>query len=213
MYSLTKAALFLGGVSIYHGVSSFNPSSFIMPSAPSRTQSSKLFMAEDKKRVVVIGNGMVGQRFMENMIDLDKDGDCTLATFCEERRAAYNRVKLTSYFETRNPSDLSMTEEYDDDGKTAWFDDNNVEIFLNDKAVDMDTEAKTITGASGKKIDYDVAVLATGSFRKSLNQLILFLVAVSFGVFSLTFSSPFIHSLRTTNSWKTETWCFRLPYY
>lgn len=119
---------------------------------------------ESKKRVVVIGNGMVGQRFMENMIDLDKESKCTIATFCEEKRAAYNRVKLTSYFETRDPSDLSMTEGYDDDGKTAWFDDNNVEIFLNDKAVSMDTEAKTITGESGQTIDYDVAVLATGSF-------------------------------------------------
>eukprot|EP00551_Chaetoceros_affinis_P013191 CAMPEP_0203686590 /NCGR_PEP_ID=MMETSP0090-20130426/49141_1 /ASSEMBLY_ACC=CAM_ASM_001088 /TAXON_ID=426623 /ORGANISM="Chaetoceros affinis, Strain CCMP159" /LENGTH=1096 /DNA_ID=CAMNT_0050555821 /DNA_START=132 /DNA_END=3422 /DNA_ORIENTATION=- len=147
------------------GVSSFmSHSSFVLPSSPSRSQESKLFMADPKKRVVVIGNGMVGQRFMENIIDLDKENKCTVATFCEEKRAAYNRVKLTSYFETRNPSDLSMTEEYDDDGKTAWFDENNVEIFLNDKAVDMDTEAKTITGASGKKIDYDVAVLATGSF-------------------------------------------------
>lgn len=118
----------------------------------------------DPKKIVVIGNGMVGQRFMENIIDLDKEGKCTLATFCEEKRAAYNRVKLTSYFETLNPSDLSMTEEYDDDGKTSWFKDNNVEIFLNDKGVEMDTEAKTIKGESGRIIDYDVAVLATGSY-------------------------------------------------
>lgn len=123
-------------------------------------------MAEPGKRVVVVGNGMVGQRFMENLLDLDEEKKCTVATFCEEKRAAYNRVKLTSYFETRNPSDLSMTEEYEADGKTAWFRDNNVEIFLDDKAVTMDTEAKTIVGESGKVIDYDVAVLATGSFRK-----------------------------------------------
>jgi len=117
-----------------------------------------------KKKIVVIGNGMVGQRFMENMIDLDKDDKCTLATFCEEKRAAYNRVKLTSYFETMDPSDLSMTEEYNEDGSTPWFEENNVELYLNDKAVAMDTDAKTITGESGRTIDYDVAVLATGSF-------------------------------------------------
>ncbi len=110
---------------------------------------------------------MVGQRFMENIIDLDKEGKCTLATFCEEKRAAYNRVKLTSYFETMDPSDLSMTEAYDDDGSTPWFEENNVELYLNDKAISMDTEAKTITGESGHTIDYDVAVLATGSYRKS----------------------------------------------
>ena len=35
---------------------------------------------------------------------------------------------------------------------------------MNDKAVSIDTEEKVITGASGKKVDYDVAVFATGSY-------------------------------------------------
>ena len=118
----------------------------------------------DKKRVVVIGNGMVGQRFMENLIDLDKDKKCVISTFCEEPRAAYNRVKLTSYFETRDPSALSMTSEFDDDGRTPWYEENNVELLLNDKVVSVDTKTKTVTGASGKTIDYDVAVFATGSY-------------------------------------------------
>mmetsp|Transcript_7016 Transcript_7016/g.15447 ORF Transcript_7016/g.15447 Transcript_7016/m.15447 type:complete len:1100 (-) Transcript_7016:100-3399(-) len=118
----------------------------------------------EKKRVVVIGNGMVGQRFMENLIDLDVDKKCIISTFCEEPRAAYNRVKLTSYFETRNPSSLSMTSEFDSDGRTPWYEENNVELLLNDKAVSIDTKEKTVTGASGKKVDYDVAVFATGSY-------------------------------------------------
>lgn len=107
---------------------------------------------------------MVGQRFMENMLELNKGKNIDLATFCEEKRAAYNRVKLTSYFETLDPSDLSMTDPYEKDGTTAWFSDNDVEIYLNDKAVSMDTDAKIITGESGRCIDYDVAVLATGSY-------------------------------------------------
>jgi nitrite reductase (NADH) large subunit len=57
-----------------------------------------------------------------------------------------------------------MTSEFDENGKTAWYDENNVEILLNDKAVSIDTNAKTVTGKSGKTIPYDVAVLATGSF-------------------------------------------------
>lgn len=128
-------------------------------------QHTKLHAADsEKKRVVVIGNGMVGQRFMENLIDLDKDKKCVISTFCEEPRAAYNRVKLTSYFETRDPSVLSMTSEFDDEGKTPWYAENNVELLLNDKATSIDTKAKTITGASGKLLPYDVAVFATGSY-------------------------------------------------
>lgn len=117
-----------------------------------------------KKRVVVIGNGMVGQRFMENLLKLDKDKTCLISTFCEEPRAAYNRVKLTSYFETRDPSALSMTSDFDDEGKTVWYDENGVQLYLKDKAVSMDLQAKTVTGQSGKVLPYDACILATGSF-------------------------------------------------
>lgn len=117
----------------------------------------------DAKRIVVIGNGMVGQRFIEDILDLDTDKKCKLVTFCEEPRAAYNRVKLTSYFETLDPSKLSLTSSYEEDGKTSWYDQNNVELFVGDKAVSVDTDSKTVTGASGRVIPYDVAVLATGS--------------------------------------------------
>lgn len=120
--------------------------------------------SNDKKRIVVIGNGMVGQRFMENILAYDEGKRCTLSTFCEERRAAYNRVRLTSYFETRDPSDLSMTTPFDKDGKTDWYEENGVEILLKEKVTSMDTEAKTVTGTSGKTLSYDIAVLATGSY-------------------------------------------------
>jgi len=117
-----------------------------------------------KKHVVVVGNGMVGQRFMENLLKIDENKDCIISTFCEEPRAAYNRVKLTSYFETRDPSDLSMTSEFEEDGKTAWYDENNVRLHVKDKAVKIDTEARTVTGQSGKVLPYDACVLATGSY-------------------------------------------------
>jgi hypothetical protein len=161
-------ALFLSSISNeYAVVESFRAGT---PSSSSHVhgRTSSLYAADDadtkRKRVVVIGNGMVGQRFMENLIDLDKDKECTISTFCEEPRAAYNRVKLTSYFETRDPSALSMTSDFDAYGRTPWYDENNVELLLNDKAVSIDTHAKTIVGASGRTIDYDVAVFATGSF-------------------------------------------------
>jgi nitrite reductase (NADH) large subunit len=139
---------------------------------------SKTALDAEKKRVVVIGNGMVGQRFMENLLedvaaaagDNNNNNnnvdniDIQLATFCEEPRAAYNRVKLTSYFETRNPSDLSMTSAFDADGRTAWYQDHGVELYLGDRAIDIDTHAKTVTGSSGTVIEYDACVLATGSF-------------------------------------------------
>lgn len=146
-------------------VFAFQPNAFSSSSKVSSRYSFSCLMAEEeKKKIVVIGNGMVGQRFMENMLSLDTENKCQLATFCEEKRAAYNRVKLTSYFETLDPSDLSMTSEFKEDGTTSWYEENGVELFLNDKAISIDSEKKVITGASGKTMEYDVAVMATGSF-------------------------------------------------
>jgi nitrite reductase (NADH) large subunit len=57
-----------------------------------------------------------------------------------------------------------MTSEYDAQVKTSWNEEQKVQLFLNDKALHLDTTQKIITGASGRIIPYDVAVLATGSF-------------------------------------------------
>ncbi|KAG7344800.1 assimilatory nitrite reductase NADPH large subunit [Nitzschia inconspicua] len=145
---------------------SIHLNAFVIPKTNLHTSLSTtaLDAENNKKRVVVIGNGMVGQRFMENLLEDAGAENVQLATFCEEPRAAYNRVKLTSYFETRNPSDLSMTSEFDADGRTAWYNENDVELYLGDKAVSIDTKTKTVTGASGKTIEYDACVMATGSF-------------------------------------------------
>lgn len=72
----------------------FVPRVGLVTTTPSTsTTSTTQLDAEAKKRVVVVGNGMVGQRFLENMLDLGLDA-IQLSTFCEEPRAAYNRVKV-----------------------------------------------------------------------------------------------------------------------
>ena len=73
------------------------PASSLVPGTrlPRRVRSRRASLAptmldaHGRTRVVVIGNGMVGQRFMEDLLELDKDTQsCTIATFCEEPRAA-----------------------------------------------------------------------------------------------------------------------------
>ena len=61
----------------------------------------------DRRTVVVIGNGMVGHRFCENLVECDVDKKYRIVTFCEEPRPAYNRVNLTKFFSYRDaePSD------------------------------------------------------------------------------------------------------------
>ena len=51
-----------------------------------------------RKNVVVIGNGMVGQRFCEKLVQYDTARQYRIVTFCEEPRAAYDRVGLSAFF-------------------------------------------------------------------------------------------------------------------
>ena len=58
------------------------------------------------KRLVTIGNGMVGHRFLEQMAA--KGADWELICFCEEPRVAYDRVNLSGYFAGKTAEDLSL---------------------------------------------------------------------------------------------------------
>ncbi|KAJ8606625.1 hypothetical protein CTAYLR_008381 [Chrysophaeum taylorii] len=121
-----------------------------------------------KKRVVVIGNGMVGQRFVELCAEkaAAKEADVEIVSFCEERLAAYNRVRLTSWFETRDANALSLVGEYAEDGQGEWYREreDSVTVRVGEKAEKLDLEKKTAVSTSGDVMPYDVAVLATGSY-------------------------------------------------
>jgi nitrite reductase (NADH) large subunit len=109
-----------------------------------------------RKTVVVIGNGMVGQRFIEKLVEFDPTRAYEIVTFCEEPRPAYDRVQLTKYFEHRSANRLALAE-------PGWHQKNGVQLFVGDRAVEIDRECKVVRSAHGREIGYDVVVLATGS--------------------------------------------------
>ena len=108
------------------------------------------------KTVVVIGNGMVGHRFCEKLVELDRRGRYRIVTFCEEPRAAYDRVGLTRFFTDRDPDRLMLT-------STEWYEQQGIALHVGDKATGIDRDARIVRSAKGREIPYDVVVLATGS--------------------------------------------------
>ena len=55
--------------------------------------------ARNKKKIVVVGLGMVGVSFIEKLISKDKRRkEYQIIVFGEEKYVAYNRVGLTSFF-------------------------------------------------------------------------------------------------------------------
>ncbi|GGU40747.1 nitrite reductase large subunit NirB [Streptomyces lavendofoliae] len=107
--------------------------------------------------IVLVGHGMVGQRFLEALAERGVTERARIVVLCEEPRPAYDRVRLTSYFDGRTPDDLSMVE----DGFMAR---HGIELHLDDPAETIDREARTVTSRAGRVIAYDTLVLATGSY-------------------------------------------------
>ena len=110
-----------------------------------------------KQKIVVIGNGMVGHNFIEKLVASEGYDNFEVHTFCEEPRVAYDRVYLSSYFSGKTAEDLSLV-------KPNFYEENGVTIYMNDKAVDIDRENKTVTSESGQTIAYDKLIMATGSY-------------------------------------------------
>jgi nitrite reductase (NADH) large subunit len=106
------------------------------------------------KRVIVVGNGMVGFKFCEKLRNLSKEVE--IIVYGEEPRPAYDRVHLSSYFSGTTAEQLLMA-------PAQWYADNNVKLSTRELVVSIDREKKTIKTHSGKTDHFDVLVLATGS--------------------------------------------------
>lgn len=109
-------------------------------------------MTERISRLVVVGNGMVGQRFVEALRARDTDGRWRVTVLAEERRPAYDRVRLSAVFDGVDADDL-----------TVHTPDAGVDLRLGEPATGVDRARRVVTTAAGE-YPYDALVLATGSY-------------------------------------------------
>ncbi len=108
-------------------------------------------------KLVIVGNGMVGQRFLEQLVSRKNGASPEVTVFCDERRAAYDRVQLTSFFSGKSAADLSLV-------PAGFFDQHGIALRLGDKAIAIDRTRKLVRSARGHELPYDKLVLATGSY-------------------------------------------------
>jgi len=110
-----------------------------------------------RRTIVVIGHGMVGHRFCEKLVEYDHEGDYRIVTFCEEPRAAYDRVGLSSFFAHRDAQKLMLA-------RIEWYKEQGIELHIGDRATEIDREQRVVRSQQGLEVAYDAIVLATGSF-------------------------------------------------
>lgn len=106
-------------------------------------------------KIVVVGNGMVGHHFVDQMLQSEVSAKITVIG--AETRPAYDRVHLSEVFAGKEPSDLAMT-------TREFYVENGVDAIFGDGVTDIDREGKQVITESGRKFDYDKLVLATGSY-------------------------------------------------
>src|SRR5215213_7815146 len=88
------------------------------------------------RRLRVVGGGMVAHRLVEALRDRDTDGVWAVDLYCEEPRAPYDRVGLTSYFSGSTPDDLLL-------GEAPLDHDPLVTVHVGAAVTGIDTDART----------------------------------------------------------------------
>ncbi|WP_203299049.1 nitrite reductase large subunit NirB [Marinobacter sediminum] len=109
-----------------------------------------------KKTLIVVGNGMVGHHFLEQLVASPAAADYDILVFGEEKQLAYDRVHLSEYFAGSTHADLAM-------GTADWYTEQGIQLLLNEPVTGLDRDQRTVTTPKGD-YHYDELVLATGSY-------------------------------------------------
>ncbi len=109
-----------------------------------------------RERLVVVGNGMVGQRFCERLIALGGHHRYHVTVLGEEPTPAYDRVHLTDIWHGRKPDELLLRD-------SDWYASHGLELRLGKSVQHVDRTARHVTTREGECFAYDRLVFATGS--------------------------------------------------
>ncbi|HCH4570255.1 TPA: nitrite reductase large subunit [Vibrio parahaemolyticus] len=110
-----------------------------------------------KLKLVVIGNGMVGHRYIEDLVEKADVSQMDITVFCEEPRVAYDRVHLSSYFSHHTADELSLVKE-------GFYEKHGINMLIGERAININRENRIVYSSTGREVQYDKLILATGSF-------------------------------------------------
>ena len=113
-------------------------------------------MKADRKKLVVVGNGMAGLRTLEAV--LRRAPRCyDITVFGAEPQAAYNRVLLSAVLAGEKAAGDIVSH------PPEWYAAHGIALHMGDPVVTVDAAARTVVSGAGRRARYDKLVLATGS--------------------------------------------------
>ena len=110
----------------------------------------------DKKKLVMIGNGMAGVRAIEEILEANPDMfDITI--FGAEKHPNYNRILLSPVL----AGDMAIEDIILNDEQ--WYADNGITLHLGKQIREIQRGYKKVVAEDGTEAEYDNLIIATGS--------------------------------------------------
>jgi nitrite reductase (NADH) large subunit len=110
-----------------------------------------------KKKLVVVGNGMAGARFVEDLVARGGGDLYDIVMFGDEPYGNYNRILLSNVLsQSQDPTDIFIN-------PLEWYERNRVKLHAGVRVRGIDRRGRRLFCSNGHEEHYDVLVLATGS--------------------------------------------------
>jgi nitrite reductase (NADH) large subunit len=111
----------------------------------------------DKRRLVVVGNGMAGARLVEEILARGGRDLFDIAMFGDEPYGNYNRILLSGVLSgTHDAKDIFIN-------PLAWYAENAIALHAGARVTRIDRAARHVYAGGDRAQGYDELVLATGS--------------------------------------------------
>src|SRR5215831_15203468 len=112
---------------------------------------------KEKQRLVVIGNGMAGGRFVQKLTERNGREHFDIVMFGDEPHGSYNRILLSSVVAgSCDVKDILLNSH-------EWYRENGITLHAGLRVEAIDRNRRIVLGAGGIQEHYDRLVLATGS--------------------------------------------------
>jgi nitrite reductase (NADH) large subunit len=109
----------------------------------------------EKRRLVVIGNGMAGARTVEEI--LARGGDFDITMFGDEPYGNYNRIMLSNVLAgVEDEAGIFLND-------LAWYAEHGITLHAGTRIERIDRAARTVHAGDGSVTGYDTLIIATGS--------------------------------------------------
>ncbi|MFL6560706.1 MAG: FAD-dependent oxidoreductase, partial [Bacillus sp. (in: firmicutes)] len=110
----------------------------------------------DKKKLVLVGNGMAGVKTIEEILKLSSES-FEITIFGSEPHPNYNRILLSKVLQgDTEVKDITLND-------WDWYTDNNIQLFTSETVIKVDTKRKVVITDLGRIEPYDELILASGS--------------------------------------------------